>query len=531
VRLPLAARVGVSLCAGATLILFAADALNLRLQRRHLEGLVGLSAERIAETIRSATRDAMLRNDAPDVHRIVENIGGQQGITRIRIFSKEGRIRTSTLGSEVDTLVDMKAEQCTACHRSDRPLVRLERKDRVRIFTGADGRRTLGVIAPLYNEPQCTTSCHAHPPSQRVLGVLDVQLSMTGVDEALSASERQLSWGLLATVAAVLVLVGLLVYWLVLAPVQRLHGAMARVAGGDLDIRVPVTSRDEMGDLARSWNSMTDELRRTRRELLESNRTLERRVEEKAHQVERAHQEMALVEKMASLGKLAAVVAHEINNPLAGIRTYARLLRRRSAAPGPGRDAESERILEMVDSEAGRCGDIVRNLLLFSRGSAARFGRCAVPPLLERCRMLLRHQAELQGVTLELEVGDGVPEITCDAGQVEQMALALAMNALEATPAGGRVVLGARGEGCGLVLTVSDTGSGIAEEDQARIYEPFFTTKEAGKGVGLGLAVVYGIVQRHGGRIELRSQPGEGTVFTVHLPSQPPANDEGGGKP
>jgi two-component system NtrC family sensor kinase len=526
--------VGVALCAGAALILVAADALNLRLQRRHLEGLVALSAERIAETIRSATRDAMLRNDAPDVHRIVQNVGGQQGVTRIRIFSKEGRIRTSTLASEVDTLVDMKAEQCTACHRTDRPLVRLERKDRVRIFAGGDGHRTLGIIAPLYNEPQCTTSCHAHPANQRVLGVLDVQLSMAGVDEALSASERQLSWGLLTTVAAVLLLVGFLVFWLVLAPVQRLHGAMARVAAGDLDIRVPVTSRDEMGDLARSWNSMTDELWRTRRELLESNRTLERRVEEKAHQVERAHQEMALVEKMASLGKLAAVVAHEINNPLAGIRTYARLLRRRSVAagpgPGPGHDADSERILEMVDSEAGRCGDIVRNLLLFSRGSAARFARCAVPPLLERCRMLLRHQAELQGVTLELAVGDGVPEITCDAGQVEQMALALAMNALEATPAGGRVVLGVRAECCGLVLSVGDTGSGIAEEDQARIYEPFFTTKEAGKGVGLGLAVVYGIVQRHGGRIELRSRPGEGTVFTVHLPSEPPANDEGGGK-
>jgi two-component system NtrC family sensor kinase len=518
--------VGIALCAGAALILFAADTLNLRLQRRQLERLVGLSAERIAETIRSATRDAMLRNDAPDVRRIIQNVGNQQGITRVRIFSKEGRIRTSTLPSEVETLVDMKAEQCTACHRSDRPLVKLERKDRVRIFTGPDGHRTLGVIAPLYNEPQCTTSCHAHPASQRVLGVLDVQLSMAGVDEALAASERQLSWGLLTTVAAVLVLVGFLVFWLVLAPVQRLHGAMARVAAGDLDIRVPVTSRDEMGDLARSWNSMTDELRRARRELLESNQTLERRVEEKARQVERVHQEMALVEKMASLGKLAAIVAHEINNPLTGIRTYARFLRRQVAGPGAAHDPESERILEMVDSEAGRCGDIVRNLLVFSRGSGARFARGAVPPLVERCRMLLRHQAELQGVTLELDVTDGVPDITCDSGQVEQMTLALAMNALEATPAGGRVVLGVRAEGSGVVLTVSDTGSGIAEEDRARIYEPFFTTKEKGKGVGLGLAVVYGIVQRHGGRIELRSRPGEGTVFEVHLPARPPGTEE-----
>ncbi len=361
-------------------------------------------------------------------------------------------------------------------------------------------------------------------------GVLDVQLSMAGVDESLRASERQMSYGLLAAVGAVLLLVGLLLWRLVLSPVHRLHAAMARVAAGDLDTRVPVLSRDEMGDLARSWNAMTDELRRARRELLESNRTLERRVDEKARQVERAHHEMALVEKMASLGKLAAVVAHEINNPLAGIRTYARLLRRRAGAPGPAHDPESERILEMVDGEAGRCGDIVRNLLLFSRSSPARFAEADVTPLLERCRLLLRHQAELQGVALELEVAPGLPSITCDAAQVEQMALALTMNALEATPTGGRVVLGARAEeaGGGLVLRVSDTGAGIAGEDQARIFEPFFTTKEAGKGVGLGLAVVYGIASRHGGRIDLVSRPGEGTVFTVHLPSRPPEPQEGG---
>jgi two-component system NtrC family sensor kinase len=284
---------------------------------------------------------------------------------------------------------------------------------------------------------------------------------------------------------------------------------------------VTVRSPDEMGVMATSWNAMTDELVRARTALEKWNETLERRVEEKTAELQHTHERMVAVDRMASLGRLAAVVAHEINNPLAGIRTYARLLRRRF---GGSSDPETDRILQMVDSESGRCGDIVKNLLTFSRSGPARFTDEDLGPIFDRCGLLLRHHAEILGVSLAFEMPAGLPRLRCDAAQMQQMLLALVMNALEATPAGGRVAVaaGLDPDQKGLIVTVSDNGCGIADEHRGRIFEPFFTTKTAGKGVGLGLAVVYGIVNRHGGRIDLESRVGSGTVFSIHLPLEPP---------
>jgi two-component system NtrC family sensor kinase len=187
----------------------------------------------------------------------------------------------------------------------------------------------------------------------------------------------------------------------------------------------------------------------------------------------------------------------------------------------------------MVDGEAGRCGDIVRNLLAFSRQTGARLAEEDLAPIVERCRMLLKHQAEMLDVTLEAKTAPDLPRVVCDAAQVQQTILALAMNALEATPARGRVSIEAASDGDGAKIVIADTGAGIPKEHVDRIFEPFFTTKEAGKGVGLGLAVVYGIVNGHHGRIEVQSEPGQGTTFTVHLPARQPedAGTRGGEAP
>jgi len=520
-------RLAVALCLGAAVILVAAGTWNLNMQRRNMIGMVQASADRIVATMQGSTHDAMMRNDPDDLSRMVDRIGAQQEVYCVRVIDKEGRVTVSSLRDQVGAILDVDEEGCAACHQLGLTLEELDLAHRVRYVQQPDGTRALGIMMPIVNDPECSdAACHAHPASQRVLGVLDAQLSLATVDERMAASERQMVLGLVVTVAAVLALALFLTWAMVLQPVHRLTHAEAGVTAGDLSIRVPETSSDEIGQMIVAWNFMVEELANAQQELKAWGGKLERRVDEKTQELRTAQQRMILIEKMASLGKLAAVMAHEINNPLAGIATYARLLQKKMAGltGAAGEFEDASRILKMMESEAIRCGDIVRNLLLFSRAPGTGFAPEEIVPILERCIMLVHHKASLQEVKLGVEVDDGVPAIVCDAGQMEQMILALVVNAIEATEPGGSVSVAVqRDEDAGeVVLTVADDGRGIPPENLANIFEPFFSTKEQTYGAGLGLAVVYGIVTRHRGEIDVDSEPGIGTKFIIRLPERQP---------
>jgi two-component system NtrC family sensor kinase len=381
------------------------------------------------------------------------------------------------------------------------------------------------MIKPIENQAQCSNAaCHAHPEMQRILGVIDVNLSLASVDEHLASTQRNL---IRFTAVAVLLIcaVSLIFIWAVLyKPIQRLMTGTHRLAGGDLDYRLPVQSGDELGDLAASFNKMTEELESAHGEITEWARTLEDRVEKKTQELERAHNSLVSSEKMASLGKLAATVAHEVNNPLFGILTYSRLCLKELENPQalPGAAGKLTDRLKLIERESRRCGDIIRNLLTFARQAPSRREPNQLNELIERALALVRHQFELQSVELERDLDPDMPPVYCDANQFQQVILVLCVNAGEAMGQGGKLVVSSRFDGASdqAVIHVKDTGPGIPADVLKQIFEPFFTTKDDKLRTGLGLAVARSIIEQHAGTISVTSKPGLGAEFTVTLPRE-----------
>jgi two-component system NtrC family sensor kinase len=465
----------------------------------------------------------MLRNDREALYKNITTIATEPGIVKIRIFDQEGKIGFSSNPSEVSHTVDKSAEACYACHAQKQPLTRLNRPDRFRIYRANGSGRVLGIINPIENEPSCSNAaCHAHPASQTILGVLDTNLSLARADASLAESTRLM---LIYTVLAVIlisVLTGVFVLRLVHRPVQILKRGTEELAKGDLGYQIEVNSTDELGDLAGSFNIMSLQLRAANEEITSWARTLEARVEDKTNELKRAHEHVVHVEKMASIGKMAAVVAHEINNPLSGILTYAKLLKKwvQKVEGNEQKRTEIRECLDLVESESRRCGDLVKNLLMFSRTSPMNLEWADVNQVVDRCIRLVQHQIDLGNVQLQLEMADDLPTLHCDPAQVEQVLLALVMNAIDAMPRGGNLLVRTRSlpQSRQIEIQVRDDGVGIPPDLLPRMFEPFLTTKETGKGVGLGLAISKTIVERHGGVIEVESQPGRGTTFYIFLP-------------
>jgi two-component system NtrC family sensor kinase len=514
----------VALVVGSLLIFFGlATWYNLRVQERATRHILSLNGAQLADLVAGATRDAMLHNDQHAIQSAIDTLSRQRDIARIRVLAKSGLVAYSSRPAEVGQMQDASTQQCQSCHRHPVPLESLPVSQMVRRAV-QDGRAVLEVTLAIRNEPECSGApCHVHPSTEKLLGIMDVNLDLEPYEKARRSSAIQLVVSSLVTILLVSVVTTVAVGRMVRTPVRRMIRGAEALAQGDHSVRIPEVSNDELGQLARAFNRMSRDLERAHSELLEWAQTLELRVRQKSEELERAQDQIVRVERLASLGKLAAIVAHELNNPLSSVVTYAKLLIRRCK----GREEtdalchEGQQYLHHIASEASRCGEIVSQLLSFARQRGGQFSRVDLNPVVEKALFLVNHKLEMAAVRVEKELAPDLQEIQADANQIQQALMALVINACEAMEKGGMVkVRTANAEG-GVLLEVEDNGPGMTEEVAAHVYEPFFTTKTGGTGVGLGLAVVYGIVRRHGGRIQLKTAVGEGCRFSVFLPALP----------
>jgi two-component system NtrC family sensor kinase len=296
-------------------------------------------------------------------------------------------------------------------------------------------------------------------------------------------------------------------------PLAVMVDATGRIAQGDLRHRVDLKGQDEIGQLARAFNLMTDELSLAHEDLTQWGRTLEQRVEERTRELRETQDQLVVSEKLASLGKMAAGVAHEINNPLTTILINTHLLLER-----PGRDADEGEALNLIADETTRCAGIVRGLLDFARLTPSQAVPTDINDIIDRTLLLLEKQALVRNIRIEKALGRALPLIEVDKSKIQQVFSNLAINACEAMPRGGTLVVGSLlcRDGTHIEITFTDTGVGISKENIPRLFDPFFTTKSFG--TGLGLAVSYGIIRQRGGTILVRSEVGKGTVFTVRIP-------------
>ena len=465
--------------------------------------------------VRKSTRYGMLTFQELLIQQTIEAIGSAEGVIRVRIFDNKGRINYSSHKEDIGTIVDKNSPICTSCHAANSHpkntpswSIRKEKDFRV-----------LNIVQPIHNELACYTSaCHVHPKEQEVLGLVEANLSLALLDKSIKQQGIAITIYVLAFLLVISVVLCTILWNLVSTPVSLLAKGMERVAGGDLDYHLDIITKDEIGELAQAFNAMTTDLKKAKNELVEWGNTLEKKVQEKTEAIHRAQAQLIHSEKLASLGRMAAGVAHEINSPLTGIVTFGYLLQKKFP---PGSQERED--IDVIIDQAHRCSNIIKGLLGFARASAAEKAATNINDVLHSSLNIVRNKADFFNIKFITDFDASLARVRADASQLQQVFLNMIMNAADAVEGKGTVTITTRNikdNGNDLVeIEFRDTGGGIQDENVEKLFEPFFTTKPVGKGTGLGLAVSHGIIQEHGGKVFVKTKLGEGTSFFIRLPA------------
>lgn len=474
--------------------------------------------DNLAGAIIRMTKHEMLLDNRRLVYQMINEVAKRPGIERIRMINPDQVIVHSTVVKEIGTPLDQREVRYVPDQKAAAPFNRLPLEERNRFFTLPDGKQVMRLAKAVKNEPNCSTAaCHAHKSSETVLGVVDIIVSLDLLKADLASYRNRV---ILLTVLLIILLGASLTFFtlhLVNRPVNELLRHTSRLAKGQLDCEMVPTSNDELGELMRAFQLMTNNLRQARNELEDWGRTLEEKVEERSEALQRMQMQLVHTEKLASLGELVAGIAHEINNPLSGILIFSSLVTKDKRL-----DPSLQKDMETISNEAQRCAGIVKGLLEFARDSQPKMITCDINQILIDSLRLLECQSVFQNVVILRQLGNNLSPIMADQNQLKQVFINILINAGQAMQdlKRGELRISTRTDettGDGILITIKDSGQGVPEDQLNKLFDPFFTTKGTG-GTGLGLSVSYGIIQAHGGTIKVDSAVGVGTTFTIRLP-------------
>jgi two-component system, NtrC family, sensor kinase len=475
-----------------TSLLAAAFLISYRWQKSWIEQESRRGLLLAGDTLRASLRSGMLLNRREEIGTAIRRVADESPIAKIRIVSHSGRIGLSTTPGEVGREFMTGWAGCRTCHSSDTAAPHARRTGRTMI-----DKQRIRSFTPIFAEAGCRSGrCHQGEVRSSVLGLIDMSLPLAPVEATLNQIHRNVLLLFAGVALAGSCLIFLFLSRRLRRPLRELVSGMRRVSGGDLDYRIPEKQTDELGVLAASFNRMSERLGSLRESLIRN-------------------------ERLISMGKLAAGVAHEINNPLTGILSYAEDLVEGTAESDPRRAD-----YEIIVREAIRCRTIIRNLLDFAGDGKPRRVPLHPGKLIEQSLALLTRRKDFAGISLVREIEPGLPEVIGNPVQIQQVLINLIVNARQAMPQGGKITVGAIARGLNSVsLFVRDQGPGVPADIRERIFEPFFSTKD-GYSDGLGLAVCLGIVERLGGRIEQENVPQGGAIFSVILPAAAGERDD-----
>ena len=514
-----------------SVILFVSFGVIFRsVNREYLNTVIQQSGNNIGSIVEGALYHSMLENDRSALQNTLNIINTMPGIEDVNMYDNQDNLVHSSFSAESP---GHNNPNCKVCHPDIKTM--FPRKEKSFKIVNIDSEcemsqkdynyRLLLIRSPILNEKSCyTSSCHAHDKSDEVLGSFVIRIPLEDLDSAIEESSTDFFF--LASLTTFLLLAFLMLFARkkIKNPLNAIIIASEAVSKGDKNTRLEIKPNQlrDMRMVSCAFNEMLDNLQSATNELQNWSQQLEYKVQKKSEELSEIQNELIHVERIASLGKLSSSVAHEINNPLSGVLTYTKLVQKLLSRPV--QDAATKesmlKYLKVIELETKRCGNIVKGLLDFSRKDQQDYEHKHLHEIIKETYVLMAHQMKIANINFIEDYTAKWDVINCSENQIKQALVAILLNAFEAVIENGEIIIKTSNpDGDNIKLVISDDGVGIAPEDIPHIFEPFFSAKQKTSGIGLGLAIVHGIIQSHNGKVEVDSELGKGTTISITLPT------------